>query len=261
MTFSRPRQIALCDALIWVAIFAAAMASLRVTWSELNIGGYLRHSPHSPTHGPPRMLAFLEYPYNRALVNGVPLLAVASLAHVCLTIRPRRSAVAKLVRQPGLALSLTVVTVAAATFVGLRIPHELREIADIRFNDHIRSHHERRTRGALYAGTAQGHRPLHASAVGCGFIWPPRCGALGGSSFSRALSVVLGKPADHVGLRALSIWLTPSGRPRRRTHSSAPAARMGPQEAPVLSINSSAATAPGTGSSWASDAPLRIRAA
>jgi len=130
-TALRGPRIALGDTLIVVALVSLAMASLRFTWRDLGSGWYLRHWAYG-AHGPPHPLEFLELPYNRALVNGLPLLVLAALAVICFVVRRTKFGCKELARQPGLIFCLTIVSVAVVTFLRKPAPQEFLEIPDTR---------------------------------------------------------------------------------------------------------------------------------
>jgi hypothetical protein len=110
----RPR-IALADLLILVAMAALGMAVLRATLAYTG-GWYYRHvpAPHSHWAGPLDPLPC--YLFN-ALFNGVPLLVVASLSVVVLSLRGRRYSILRLSHQPGFLLCLAAVTSSVSTIV------------------------------------------------------------------------------------------------------------------------------------------------
>jgi hypothetical protein len=111
----RPRM-ALADLLILVAATALGMAVLRATAADSG-GGYLRHvpAPHSHWHGP--LGSHLPYYFFFALYNGVPLILVASLCVVALSLRARRSSALRLSQRPGFVLCLAAVAASALTTV------------------------------------------------------------------------------------------------------------------------------------------------
>jgi hypothetical protein len=122
------RSFTISDALILVAAAAIGTASLRFTVRDLDIGGYFRHWPAPATHAVISPLGRVAFLYARTLVNGVPLLVLASCTSVCLSARRRRLRPAsQLALQQGLLLDLTIITVAAATVAlryALRVPGE-----------------------------------------------------------------------------------------------------------------------------------------
>ena len=102
-------RIVLADLLLSIAMIALGLASLKTTLPASMIGGYYRHSPVRITHQREGPLSFLELRFNLILFHGVPLLAVASLAVVALTLRPPRPSVLRPACRPGFVLCLAAV--------------------------------------------------------------------------------------------------------------------------------------------------------
>jgi hypothetical protein len=117
MTRSEHRpKIALGDFLVVVAAIALGLSSLRITIPCTLIGGY-RHTSPRGSHMPDGPLgAANPYVYS-VLVSGVPLLVVASLTVVVLTLRPRRPTNPAPARGTGFVLCLAAVAASALTVV------------------------------------------------------------------------------------------------------------------------------------------------
>ena len=77
-------RISLGGVLAQVAVVTLGMASFRWTLAHLSYGWYLRHSPLRYTHSSGGPLHFIELPYNLILVNGIPLLFLATISVLCL---------------------------------------------------------------------------------------------------------------------------------------------------------------------------------
>src|SRR3954453_5384672 len=80
-------SVKLCDFLILIAAISLGMASLRTTISCLSHGSSVRHSPAMSSHLQEEPLYLGGWKLRLMLVHGVPLIVIASLTVVFLTIR------------------------------------------------------------------------------------------------------------------------------------------------------------------------------
>jgi hypothetical protein len=115
MRAALPSGVKLCDALIVIATAALGLALLRFTISHLSSGAYWRYWAAFASHTDQGPFGFMGPDVSRALVNGVPVLAVASLSVVCLSLRQSRPWIMESATRPGFVLCLAAVAACALT--------------------------------------------------------------------------------------------------------------------------------------------------
>jgi hypothetical protein len=114
------RKPTLADLAIVIAILALGMASLRHTLSSLPFSFFRRRRTAGGLRGS------VDLYFEMALAHGVPLLVLASLAVVALSLRHPRPPLHRLARRPGFMVCLAVVVAAAGTIPLLGSAHLAR---------------------------------------------------------------------------------------------------------------------------------------
>ncbi len=103
------RKATLADLAIVIAIVALGLASLRLTLASLPFSWFRRRRTD------PGVFGAIDLYFEMALAHGVPLIALASLAVVTLSLRPPRPPLRHLARRAGFVLCLSIVIAALGT--------------------------------------------------------------------------------------------------------------------------------------------------
>ena len=109
------KQVALADLMILVVMFALGMASLRTTLRDLPLENFPR-----PQSSQGSRIGRAQPYINFILVQGTPLLSLASLTAVVVSLRCPRPPIRRLVRRPGfiVCLAATLGTIEAIAELG-----------------------------------------------------------------------------------------------------------------------------------------------